>query len=231
MTISKWSEWQLKFDLDLDEAAEDAQERFISPEEARQISAAARGVFEEREYRDGQDGQSKKKEGDEWIGDYVKLIEQGWPWRVACYIAWAASPKVGRWPKTLAELATEVLGLKTPQAVYRWRQKYPTIDTVVAMMQAAPLWEHRRDVLEALVDSATDPDYKSFNDRKLYLEMVGDYVPKSKLEVGKSAKGDEAELSDDELRAIVGEQGHSDAAAVPLQDPPKDPPKQEGEND
>ncbi len=45
-------------------------------------------------------------------------------------------------------------------------------------MQAAPLLRHRRDILDALIVSATDPDPKSHPDRKLALEMLGDYKPR-----------------------------------------------------
>jgi len=174
---------------------DDARERMITPEEARLISETARGKFIQR----------SEPAQPEWFKDFLMLREQGWPWRVGCYIAWASSPKIGRWPATLAELATEVLGLTTPRVVYTWRQKYASINTTISMMQSAPLWEHRRDVIEALVKMAKDPDYKAFNDRKLYLEMVGDYTPKSKLELGKAGKGDGLEeMSDDELRGWLG---------------------------
>ena len=204
--MKTFNEMQLKFDLEMSDVEDDAEERAISFEEARLISEAARVHFVEK-------GEATK-EGNasplRWWGDYLKLIEQGWPWRVACYIAWASSPKTGRWPGTLKELSTEILGLTGPRTVYNWRQKFPTIDTVVAMMQAAPLWEHRRDIFEALIKVATTPDYKGFNDRKTALEMLRDYIPRSQLEIGKSAKPDEEELSDEELRAILGEGGLGD---------------------
>lgn len=196
--MNRWDENQLRFDrfdLDLDEAADDAEERAVSWREAQMISEAARRLFAE--------GGNELAQG--WYEDYLKLIEQGWPWRVAVYIAWASSPKQYRWPATAAELATSVLRLTSPRAIYKWRQKYPTIDTVVALMQARPLFEHRRDVINALVEMAGRPDYKSFNDRKLFLEMIGDYTPKSKLELGKSGKGmDLSDLSDEELDQLVG---------------------------
>jgi len=185
---TQWNDLQLSFDFELDEVEDDAGERKVSPDEARVISEAARQTFE-------------SKEKPEWFKDYLGLIEKGWPWRVACYIAWASSPKINRWPATLKELATDVLGLTTPRVVYTWRKKHPGIDTVIAMMQAQALYEHRRDVIEALVSVASTPDYKAHNDRKLYLEMLGDYIPKSKLELGKAGKSDELnEKSDDDLR-------------------------------
>lgn len=198
--MKRFDELQLAFDLELDEDEELAAERAISYEEARQVSEAAFGALQRRiedlevkKYRPG------------WVDDFVKLREQGWPWRVAVYIAWAASPKALRWPKTLKELAETCLGLQGPRTIYTWRGKFPGIDTTVAMLQAAPLFEHRRDVLEALVRMASTPDYKSFNDRKLFLEMVGDYVPKSQLDLGKSGAGDELEsLTDAELLKLAG---------------------------
>ena len=48
--------------------------------------------------------------------------------------------------------------------------------------QAAKLLEHRANVFDALITSAEDPDYKSHNDRKLFLELTGDYVPSSKID-------------------------------------------------
>lgn len=195
MGLKAWDELQLKFDLQFDEVEDDAQERAISPEEARLISEAAR-----------QQMQSRLTDGElpAWAEDYIRLLEQGWPWRVAAYIAWASAPKDGRKPKTLEELATGMLGLKSPRVIYTWRRKYPSIDAVIGMMQSAVLFEHRRDVLEALAEMAGRTDYKSHNDRKLFLEMIGDYTPKSKVEVSRGAK-DLSELSDAELDRLIGD--------------------------
>lgn len=192
--MTGYDDLQLKFELDLDEVAEDANQRTISRQEARQISEAARQAFDQMRLA------GKEEIGKGWFDDYLKLIEQGWPWRVACYIAWASSPKIDRWPKSIKALAEDVLGLNGPRVIFTWREKYPAINSIVAMMQATPLWEHRRDVIEALVTMASEKNYKSFNDRKLFLELIGDYVPKSKLELEKSGKKDISDLSDDELR-------------------------------
>ena len=208
--IQKWEEFQLKFDLELDEAEGDAEERAITPEEARQISEAARVAFVGGQVRD-----MPLSGRPDWFEEYLRLIEHGWPWRVATYIAWAASPKIGRWPATLKELATNVLGLKTPKSIYGWRKRHPTLDATVSVMQAAPLFEHRRDVLEALVEMASREDYKGFNDRKLYLELTGDYIPRSQLQLRGGSAKDLGELSDEELDALMG------AEASPLTPLPK----------
>ena len=194
MSLKPWNEQQLRFNLPgLDEVGEDAEERGISPEQARQISAAARQQLEV--------GRAGKLP--EWHGEYLMLIEQGWPWRVATYIAWAISPKIGRKPETLKELAETVLGLKSPRVISNWRKKYPSIDAVISYMQAKAVWEFRPDAFKALVENATRPDYKTFNDRKLFFEMTGDYIPKSQVHLGDLAK-DLSELSDAELDQLIG---------------------------
>lgn len=195
--MRRWSELQLKFNLPgFEELADEAAEEGISAETARQVSEAARLAFERPE--------SEDVTAPAWVADYVRLRRLGWPWRVAAYIAWASSPKGSRWPRSVEALATQVLGLMGPRVIYTWRQKFPAIDATVAMMQAAPLWDHRADVFRALVANASDPDYKTFNDRKLFLEMTGDYTPRSQVQLGMSAK-DLSELSDAELDELIGE--------------------------
>jgi hypothetical protein len=202
--MKTWDDRQLKFDIEeFNEVADDAAERFIPPEEAAKISEAARNAFDYLR----QNSLIKKDDdrGCGWFDDYLRLIEWGWPWRVATYIAWASSPKIGRWPGTLQELATDVLGLTSPRVIYTWRQKYPTIDQVIAIMQAKPLLETRRDRFEVLAKLSVKEDYKYFDHLKLAMEMDGSYVPKSQLELGDLAEKDEKDLSEAELRKNAGE--------------------------
>ena len=120
--------------------------------------------------------------------------EESYPWeveaegllgefkpQVAAYIAWASSPAKGRKPATQAELAS-LLGLKNDRTIRQWRAKDKRIEATIKERQAGPLWAHRRDIFEALVRSASTPDAANFSDRKLALEMMGDYVPKSRLD-------------------------------------------------
>ena len=74
-------------------------------------------------------------------------------------------------------------------------------------MQATPLLRHRRDIFDALIVSATDPDPKSHPDRKLALEMLGDYKPR---QINQMEGGDRPieinsvpKLTDDELQRIA----------------------------
>lgn len=189
MALQRVNPAQLRFALDLDENQDDAVERAITAEEAQVISEMARQKFLAG-YKPA------------WFEDYMRFVEYGWPWRVAAYIAWASTPKKQRVPKTMNELA-ETLGLTSPRAIHTWRGKYPTIDSIVSLEQAAPLYEHRRDMIDALVASATEPDYKGHNDRKLAFEMMGDYVPKSKIKLEDGRIKDETTMDDEELRALA----------------------------
>lgn len=207
MTIKKWDDGQLEFDLGLDEVEDDARDRAIPYDESRMISEAARRTFE--------NGALPK-----WYEEYHGLIEQGWPWRVAAYMAWSSSPKSMRKPETLQKLATEVLGLASPRVIYTWRKRHPTLDETISMLQTKALWEHRQDVVKAMIDSATG-DYKGYHDRRLYFEMTGDYTPKSKLEIGKAGKSEDIhEKTDAELRRWVGdEEDDGDDELIELEEP------------
>ena len=119
----------------------------------------------------------------EWWQDYLELTERGWDWRKAIYIAWASSPSKSRVPATQEELATQILGLASDRVIRKWRKDQPELDAEIANMQAAPLLRHRRDVFQALITSATDPDPKSHPDRKLALELMGDYKPRQVQEI------------------------------------------------
>lgn len=173
----------------------DPDERsFVSPEEAALRSETARKALELR----GIENEPA------WMEMYRKLREAGWPWRVACYIAWASSPKSGRWPKTQEELATQALGLTSDRQIGTWRSKNPAINETITLLQAAPLFEHRSDIYAALINSASRPDYKSHQDRKLALELLGDYIPRLRVDQRDvSNLKDMDELPDEELEKIA----------------------------
>jgi hypothetical protein len=191
---------QLALGLNLEET-DRVEAGFVSPEEARRRSLLA---FREM-------NSAASEEGAVWVDRYRDLLNAGWPWRVACYIAWASSPRIGRWPATQQALAADVLGLTSDRVIATWRKKNPTIDQLIAEWQALPLLEHRADVFAALAKSASDPDHRHNPDRKVYLEMTGDYVPRAKLDVSTREVEDLSQMSDAELdklaRQIRGEDG------------------------
>lgn len=201
---------QLALSLDLPEPEGNEG---LSQEEIQRASMAAKQAFEDGDHRGNFDS---------WFGDYVSLKETGWEWRVAAYIAWESSPKTERWPKTLNELATQVLGLASPRVIYIWRKKNPDIDTAISMMQSAPLYAHRRDVIEALVAVAKDPDYKAHKDRKLFFEMLGDYTPRQDVNVNdkRVPSDDLSELSDEELAKREAALLASESPAPPSHEDP-----------
>lgn len=118
-----------------------------------------------------------------WWQDYKELTRRGWTWRHAVVIAWDASPLKSRYPATQEELATNVLGLTSDRSIAEWRKKYPEMADEVARMQSAPLWRHRRDIFEALAESASNPDPRNNPDRKLALELTGDYKSSNKVQL------------------------------------------------
>jgi len=186
-------DYQLEFDLDVEETVSE-QSSVISPEEVRLRSEAARQALE---------GNS----GLEWMDEYAKLRDGGWPWRVAAYIAWASSPHP-RTPKTQDELAQFHLGLTSDRQISNWRKKNPAIDEMVVVLQASPLWESRAKDFEVLNEGAekAGKDYKFFKHLELKMLMRQDYVPASKLAAlltkGTLNRSDLDEMSDADLAAM-----------------------------
>lgn len=174
----------------------------VSPEEAQRRSVLAQNALEVRFVE-------KVKRGDEehelvtWKEDYEEIARHGWPWRVAAYIAWASSPRKFRWPKSQEALAKEVLGLNSDRVISTWRKKNEAIDEMISLLQSAPLLKHRRDIYEALAESASRADHRSNPDRKLALEVLGDYIPHAKIDVRRDKVDDLSELSDAELERIA----------------------------
>lgn len=186
---------QLALGLDLDPEGQD-RAGFVSPEEAKRRSYSAKIALSLSPAPQG---------GAEaaWMDQYSTLLEAGWPWRVACYIAWASSPRIGRWPETQDELAKQVLGLTSDRVIATWRKKNRAIDEVITILQAAPLMAHRADVFTALAKSASDPDHRSNPDRKLFLELTNDYIPRSKVDLRRDDVEDLSQLSEEELERLA----------------------------
>jgi hypothetical protein len=180
---------------------------WVSPEEQAVRSEGARLGLEMR-FKRGIGDEAIGDEGEikQWVNEYTLLTQAGWPWRVAAYIAWCTVPRKFRWPRTQEELATQVLGLTTDRVIATWRRRNPAIDQVVAMFQAAPLEAHRLDFFRALIVSASNPDYKNHNDRRMALEMTGDYTPKVKAEVSRVKDSrDLSGMTEEELDALAEE--------------------------
>jgi len=143
-----------------------------------------------------------------WMDLYHKLVDGGWRWEVAVYIAWRSMPKKYRYPETQEELAIKCLGLRSDRAIATWRKNNPYIDEYITVLQGEIVFDRIPDVLDAMAEVASTPDYKGNADRKLLLEMTGRYTPSSKItaEMAKklvnSRADDLQDLSDEELRKI-----------------------------
>jgi len=167
-------------------------------DDAQRRSEAARAVFETSE------GAA------EWMTDYWQLLAEGWPWRLAVYMLWVSQPKDRRHPATQGELARQVLGLTSDRAIREWREKNPAMEARTAKLAASVLSKARADIYQALITAASNPSPRANADRKLALEMLGDYVPRQQLALGVATVETVQELSTEELAAIAHEPSEGD---------------------
>lgn len=142
-----------------------------------------------------------------WLQEYLQLRLEGWDWRKAAYIAWAASPIKGRWPENQQNLAEEILGLHSDRTIRTWREKNPEIDERVARLQVEPLMQHRRDVVMALIDSAKKIGKSGAPDRRTYFTLTGDLKPgkggQDNDRKGRSTDSPYAGMNEEELELVI----------------------------
>jgi hypothetical protein len=201
--------YQLQMELEGIEEAVQQNERETSEAALAALSALR---VKEPNIVEGTDGKpiqiGEREVAPRWMDLYKRLVEGGWKWRVAVYIAWAAQPKKYRWPETQEELATKCLGLTSDRAIATWRKKNPSIDETVSVLQASIIFDALPDAMNAMVEVASTSDYKGHQDRKLMFEMTGLYTPSSKItaEMAKklvnSSPDDLEDMSDEDLRRI-----------------------------
>lgn len=160
-------------------------------DQAQIESIRARRIFEVSE------------EAGPWMDDYWALRAEGWPWRQAVYMIWAGLPRAMRQPKTQGQLAIQVLGLTSDRQIRVWKDKNPAIEVRIRKLTVGALAKARADVMAALVAMAMRQNPRCHADRKMYLEMMGDYVPKQKLTIGPELPDDMSEMDEQELRAMT----------------------------
>lgn len=169
-----------------------------------------------------------------WVTIYADLLaeqveidggrlRQRWDWRKALYIAWSVVPRAERYPKTEQELA-QLMRLSSSRVFRTWKAKDPEIEERIAKLPKQMLASHTADVYQALVDVATQPVPAAHQDRKLFLELVGDYQTKVALTGADSGpirmRYDLSQLTDEEIdeldritSRIAGNQGGKGATA------------------
>lgn len=136
-------------------------------------------------------------------GVYLQLRREGWYWRDAAYIAWKSLPKKVRRPKTQAALA-DMLGMEE-SSLRRRRAQNPLIDQRAnKAILTNNLLSEMDGVVEALMESAKNANYKNHPDRKLALEMAGLYIPKQAIGVASldSQIQDTADMDEEALRRL-----------------------------
>ena len=143
------------------------------------------------------------EDGAPWMEDYWTLRAEGWSPRQAIYIIWASQPADRRQPKTQQELATQVLGLSSDRAIRRWREKNPAIEARIARLTVSALAKARAEIYAALIAAASNPNPRAHADRKLALEMLGDYVQRQTVGIGISLPDDLERMSTEELKALL----------------------------
>ncbi len=164
----------------------------IDPVTEAQIRAAkARRIFEISE------------QAAPWMDDYWTLLEEGWTWRQAVYMIWESQPPKSRTPKTQHELATNVLGLTSDRVISKWKRDNPAMQARIAKLTVSALAKARSRVIAALIESASNSNPRSHADRRMFLEMTGDYVPRQKVDVGAILPDDLSELDTEDLRAVI----------------------------
>jgi len=202
---------------------------FNAPGQAESRASKERldGLLVARRLRPEPTWEAATEEPVAWEALYRDLLEertaegkQRWDWRKALYIAWCCVPTRQRWPKYEYELATEFLGLTNTRTIREWKRKDPEIETRIAEGPKRLLLGHVADVLEALILVATQADAKAHQDRKLFLELTGQYKPAGKMELTGEGGGpidvrEVGELSDDELERIAT--GSGSRVAAPAQ--------------
>ena len=137
-----------------------------------------------------------------------------WDWRKALYIAWHCVPTSKRWPRHKYELM-DLLGVNDATA-RKWRQNDPEIDERISAGPKALLGSHVANVLSALVEVAGKPEAQSHQDRKLFLEMTGQYKPKGEVALaGAVFAGDIDDVLDDDEQATMVAMMREMASAKP----------------
>ncbi len=174
------------FDIEADELTFSASSH--DPLAAKLASDNARAELEKRLKNQvvEVDEQGVAKPSVTWGNLYNRLVGLGWQWRVATYIAWAASKKIGRVPSTQEQLATDYLGLTSDRAINKWRAANPKIDEIVGTLQTHYIFDYIPDAIEAMGISASQPNKEGNRDRKLMFEMLGMYQPSMRIKEEKT---------------------------------------------
>jgi hypothetical protein len=190
--------YQLSFDLDLPEEELTGDSAHLSPEEIQARKDVARAMLENPDMWPKVNGKPEKPF---WYEEYMKLSVGQWPFRVAVLIAWLGTPRKYRWPKTQAELA-DMLGMASDRQFSVWRARNPQIDAIANKAWRDRVLNHLSDSVDAMLEVASQPDYKGRGDRELHFKMAE--ILKDQLLLNSTGNIDLSKLSFEEKLRLAG---------------------------
>lgn len=124
-----------------------------------------------------------RKAKPKWWPIVEDLIVAGLSWRKAVYVAWRICPKSMRQPKTIEELAVNILGLSSARTVRKWHQTDPKIEEYIGTWRMKPVMEHLSDTLDAMFAVAARHTPEGNRDRRLHAEIAGILKTRGALEL------------------------------------------------
>lgn len=131
---------------------------------------------------------------------YADLVAQGWYWRKAAVVAWLATPKGERLPEHQYELA-DLLGCSA-DLISSLKQR-AEVQAQVMRITTASLISHKAAVDAALIESASDSNYKNNQDRKTYYTLIGALKEQHELTLAQTDNAAMQQMSDEELLALA----------------------------
>ncbi len=143
------------------------------------------------------------------FGDvYAAMIEQGFRWREAAFVAWAILPKEQRVPKTKGELGAllgcsgaKISAMEGDRRLMTMRLKFAQLAYV----------DHLPDIIAASVEVASKPSYKATSERNNIINKVlGMGTEHIQVNVGQGEAANFDEMSDEELAALAADAGADD---------------------
>ena len=118
-----------------------------------------------------------------WWPSFLKIRER-FPhfknWKIWSLIAWETMPAPMKDPPALKEFAASINTSVRTLWNYRnktWGDK-TTVGEAIVVVRESSTWHAREEVMKALITVAKRPDPKAHPDRKMFLEMTGDYPPR-----------------------------------------------------
>lgn len=135
---------------------------------------------------------------------YADLLASGFTFREAAVIAWLSMGISNRVPSTQKELAA---ALGCSPAIISKIKRSEKAQLQLMKLTTASLISHAAEVDAALVEVATNPDYKSVRAMELFYKRIGAIQDKHEITMTPMEDIAMSNMTDDELRAIIEQLG------------------------